>query len=231
MQRWEIKHRWTGAVLYAGDGETLRDAVVAAVDSHADLRGADLLGADLSGADLLGANLRDADLSGAHLGGANLGGANLRDADLSGANLSGANLGGANLGGANLSGANLSGANLGGANLRCADLRDANLGGAHLGGADLRGADLGYNKLIGASPILMIGPIGSRSDYLTAYITDNGVMVRTGCFFGSLDKFRAAVAETHGDSNHGREYAAAISLIETHAAIWTPAVETAKEGE
>ena len=166
MQRWEIKHRWTGAVLYAGDGETLRDAVVAAVDSHADLRGADLLGADLSGADLLGANLRDADLSGAYL-------------------------------------------------------RDA----------DLRGADLGYNKLIGASPILMIGPIGSRSDYLTAYITDNGVMVRTGCFFGSLDKFRAAVAETHGDSNHGREYAAAISLIETHAAIWTPAVKTAKEGK
>ena len=166
MQRWEIKHRWTGAVLYAGDGETLRDAVVAAVDSHADLRGADLLGADLSGADLLGANLRDADLS------------------------------------------------------------DADLSGAHLGGADL-----GYNKLIGASPILMIGPIGSRSDYLTAYITDNGVMVRTGCFFGSLDKFRAAVAETHGDSNHGREYAAAISLIETHAAIWTPAVETAKEGK
>ena len=216
MQRWEIKHRWTGAVLYAGDGETLRDAVVAAVDSHADLRGADLLGADLSGADLLGANLRDADLS---------------DADLSGAHLGGANLDGANLGGANLGGANLGGANLGGANLGGANLRDADLSGAYLRDADLRGADLGYNKLIGASPILMIGPIGSRSDYLTAYITDNGVMVRTGCFFGSLDKFRAAVAETHGDSNHGREYAAAISLIETHAAIWTPAVETAKEGK
>ena len=142
-----------------------------------------------------------------------------------------ANLHGANLRGANLYCANLRGANLRGADLGGADLGGANLRGADLGGADLRGADLGYNKLIGASPILMIGPIGSRSDYLTAYITDNGVMVRTGCFFGSLDKFRAAVAETHGDSNHGREYAAAISLIETHAAIWTPAVETAKEGK
>ena len=143
-QRFEIKHRWTGAVLYAGSGETLRDVVVAAVDSHADLSGADL-------------------------------------------------------------------------------------SGANLGGAYLRGAYLGYNKLIGASPILMIGPIGSRSDYLASYITDAGIMVRTGCFFGSLDKFRAAVVETHGDSNHGREYAAAISMIESHAAIWTPAAEAEKE--
>ena len=162
MQRWEIKHRWTGAVLYAGDGETLRDAVVAAVDSHADLRGADLLGADLSGADLLGANLRDADLSGANLSGANLRDANLRDADLSGADL------------------------------------------------------------IDARSILMLGPLGSRSDYLTAYTTDAGVYVRAGCFFGSLADFRAAVADTHGDSIHGREYAAAIVMIEAHVAIWTP---------
>ena len=150
-QRFEIKHRYTGAVLYAGGGETLRDVVVAAVRC-----GADLSGAYLSDAYLRGANLSDADLR----------------------------------------------------------------------GANLRGA-----KLVGDRPVLMIGPVGSRSDYLTAYVTDAGVRVRAGCFFGSLDAFRAAVAKTHGDSNHGREYAAAISLIETHAAIWTPAVETAKEGK
>ena len=81
-----------------------------------------LLKAIKSGANLIGANLSCANLSGA----------NLRSADLSYANLSNANLSNANLSGANLSNANLSGANL-----ICADLIGANLSGANLSGADL----------------------------------------------------------------------------------------------
>ena len=231
MQQWEIKHRYTGSVLYAGGGETLRDVVVAAVRCGADLRGA-----YLSDAYLRGANLSDADLRGANMRGAYLRCANLRCANLSGAYLSDADLRGANLRCANLSGADLRDADLRDADLSGADLRgaylsDAYLRGANLSDADLRGANLRGAKLVGDRPVLMIGPVGSRSDYLTAYVTDAGVRVRAGCFFGSLDAFRAAVVETHGDSNHGREYAAAISMIESHAAIWTPAVETAKEGE
>jgi hypothetical protein len=101
----EIKHRWTGEVLFSGDYETLRDAVIAADFSGANLGGANLGGANLRSSDLSGANLRSADLRSADLGGANLGGANLRSANLSGADLSGANLGGANLRSANLGGA------------------------------------------------------------------------------------------------------------------------------
>jgi len=111
MAKFDIKKR-TGDVIWAGEAETLRGAVIAA----------DLGGADLSGAYLSGANLRSADLSGA----------DLRSANLSGANLSGANL----------SGANLSGANLRSANLRSADLRSADLSGANLSGANLSGANL-----------------------------------------------------------------------------------------
>ncbi len=150
---YEIKHRYTGAVLYAGGGEALRDVVVAAVRRDADLRGADLRGAYLRDADLRGADLRGADLIGAYLSGA---------------------------------------------------------------------------KLVGERPVLQIGPIGSRADYLVAYLTDAGIMIRAGCFFGALDEFRAACVKTHGDGTHGREYAAAIQLIETHAKLWTPA-EVAKE--
>ena len=185
---YEIKRRYTGAVLYAGGGETLRDVVVAAVRRGAYLRDADLSGADLSGAYLRGAYLSDADLSGADLRGANLSGADLRGADLRDADLSGADLRGANLCGANLCGA----------------------------------------KLVGERPVLQIGPIGSRADYLVAYLTDAGIMIRAGCFFGALDEFRAACVETHGDGTHGREYAAAIQMIEAHASLWTPA-EVAKE--
>ena len=178
MARIEIRHRSTGAVLYAGDGESVLEVVAAAVQG----------GADLGEADLGGADLRWANLGGANLGGADLGGADLRWANLRGANLGGADLGEADLGGANLRGANLGGANL-----------------------------------VGSRPVMQIGPIGSRADYLIAIVTTDGVRVTAGCFSGTLDEFRAAVESTHGDSEHGRDYRAAIAMIKAHAEIWAHA--------
>jgi hypothetical protein len=106
----EIKHRYINSILFACDLGTIKEAVVEAISSGADLyganlRGADLRGADLSGTDLYGANLYGADLRGANLYGADLRGANLRGADLRGADLSGADLYGADLYGADLRGA------------------------------------------------------------------------------------------------------------------------------
>jgi hypothetical protein len=123
----EIKHRSTGAVLWSGEAESSRDAVIAAVKVDADLAGADLAGADLAGAYLARADLAGADLAGADLAGAYLARADLADA---------------NLAGANLADANLADANLARADLARADLADANLAGAYLAGADLAGADL-----------------------------------------------------------------------------------------
>lgn len=100
--------------------------------------------------------------------------------------------------------------------------------GADLSGADLRGANLdganlyGAGKLIGDRPIIQISPIGSRSDYLTAYITDNGIFLKTGCFFGTIENFKTALQNTHGNNTHAEEYTAALTLIETHVKIYTP---------
>lgn len=182
---YEIKHRITGAVLYACDGESLREVVEAAVEISVDLSYADLRGASLSYADLGGANLRCSDLSNADLSNVSLRGADLRGAKLVGA-----------------------------------DLRGADLRGADLYGADLRGANLSGAELVGNRPVLQIGPIGSRADYLAAYLTDAGVKIAAGCFFGSLEEFRAAVTKTHEGGLHGREYAAAIQMIEVHAELW-----------
>ncbi len=102
--QFQIKNRWTGAVLFtteveATDGMSRRTklglAVRLAVKANADLSGADLREANLSEADL-----READLSGADLREANLRGANLRGANLIGADLRGADLREANLSGA-----------------------------------------------------------------------------------------------------------------------------------
>jgi hypothetical protein len=120
----EIIHRYTKAVIYRSDAETLT-------------------GADLTGADLTGAVLTDADLRGAVLTGADLTGADLTGAVLRGAVLTGAVLTGADLTDADLTGAVLRGADLTGAVLRGAVLTDADLTDADLTGADLSNASCG----------------------------------------------------------------------------------------
>ena len=100
----------------------------------------------------------------------------------------------------------------------------ANLEGAYLRGADLRGADLEgvvvfendntLAKLTGPSPIRLFGPIGSRGDHLTMYRTDKGIYSRTGCFTGSVEDLKNAVADTHRDNpKHHDDYMKAIAFM------------------
>ena len=93
----ELLNRFTNAVIFSAEVETVKELVLAAIRGGADLREADLGEADL----------RCADLGEANLIGANLIGADLREADLRSADLRGADLGGADLGKANLRGADL----------------------------------------------------------------------------------------------------------------------------
>ena len=158
---------------------------------------------------------------------ADLRGANLSDADLRGANLRGANLSDADLRGAYLRGADLSDADLSDANLSGADLSDANLRGANLRGANLSGADLSDDlKLVGDRPYFQLGPIGSELRTFEAFITDHGLRLRAGCFFGTRDEFVAKLNKTHGNNIHAREYTAALSLIDAHCELWTPETES-----
>jgi len=226
----EIKCRFTGSVLFEhSDKEnSIKLTVAAAVEKKVSLRGAYLSGADLSGADLRGADLSGAYLSGADLSGAYLSGAYLRGAYLSGADLSGAYLSGAYLSGADLSGADLRGADLSGAYLSGADLSGAYLSGADLSGADLsgaylRGAKLKDGSLVddGPRPFFYFGPIGSDAAELLAFRTDKGIRLQRGCFFGTVDEFKAALNKKHSDNVHSQEYLASLAMIELHFKLWT----------
>ena len=190
-----------GSLLFEGDFSSLADAVKAAFQSGANLSGADLYGADLSGA-----NLSRADLSGA----------NLSRADLSRADLYGADLSRANLYGADLSRANLYGADLYGADLYGADLSRADLYGANLYGANLYGEKIAKCE----RPFISIGPIGSRCDNLLAFLTEKGVRIKAGCFFGTVKQFTDKLKETHNDNNHAKEYTAALAMITAHFELW-----------
>ena len=98
--KFEIQHRFSGAVLFSVEADSLKLCVEAAVKRGAYLSGAYLSGSNLSKATLLEAYLSEAYLSGSDLSGANLSKATLLEADLSGANLSKATLLGADLSGA-----------------------------------------------------------------------------------------------------------------------------------
>jgi hypothetical protein len=108
--KFEVKNRFSGAIIFSLECESFKICVQAAVKSRANLSGANLSRANLSGANLSRANLSRANLSRANLSGADLSGADLYGANLSGADLYGANLSRANLSRANLYGANLYGA-------------------------------------------------------------------------------------------------------------------------
>ncbi len=121
--------------------------------------------------------------------------------------------------------ADLRGADLYGANLRGADLYGADLRGADLRGADLYGANLGdAGKLTGDRPYFAVGPIGSRQDVLAAFLTEKGVYLRAGCFFGTVEEFRDKLQGEHGDNVHAIEYRAALMLVEAHFNAWPATV-------
>ena len=113
----------------------------------------------------------------------------------------GANLTGAYLRGADLTGANLTRADLRGADLTGADLTGANLGGAYLTDADLAAPDGTKLTLVGERPCLSIGPLGARAATLLVFLTDGGVYVRAGCWWGPLAAFEARVATEYPEGN------------------------------
>ena len=77
----QIKHRLTGSILfeYESTDNTIKQTVIEAIKSGADLSVADLSGANLYGANLSRADLSRADLSGADLSRADLSGALIND--------------------------------------------------------------------------------------------------------------------------------------------------------
>lgn len=93
---------------------------------------------------------------------------------------------------------------------------------ANLRGANLHDANGEKLTLIGDRPYFQVGPIGSETRQFIAYITDDGLYLRAGCFFGTRDEFVAKLERAHGDNVHGKEYTAALALIDAHVKLWTP---------
>ena len=67
---------------------------------------------------------------------------------------------------------------------------------------------------------LTIKGLGSRYRDTTIFKTRNGdVVVRCGCFYGTLTEFVNEVGITHGDSKYAKEYLALVELAKIHFGI------------
>ncbi|MCS2172766.1 hypothetical protein MUU46_20990 [Scandinavium sp. TWS1a] len=77
----------------------------------------------------------------------------------------------------------------------------------------------GNARVYGDAHWITVGPIGSENGFLTAFRQkDNSIIVRRGCFSGTIDEFERAVTEHHGDNDHGNIYLALIPVIKLRLA-------------
>jgi len=140
LPKFEIKHRKSGAVIFEGKANSLKELVQSAVISGTDTSLSQLVvtrlglkkktkvrlyGADLHGADLSEIDLTGADLSGADLSECNLAGSCLKKAILARCSLSKADLSRTTLSETDFSEADISGANLRKAQVDSANFSEA----------------------------------------------------------------------------------------------------------
>lgn len=83
------------------------------------------------------------------------------------------------------------------------------------------GAEIGNDARIcsNADYILFKG-FGSRNRNTTMFKNKNGdIMVKCGCFDGTLKDFSEKIKETHGDSKYAKEYLACVEAAKIHFEI------------
>ena len=78
----------------------------------------------------------------------------------------------------------------------------------------------GDAELCGNADYITIKGLGSRYRDTTIFKTRNeDVVVRCGCFYGTLTEFVNEVGITHGDSKYAKEYLALVELAKIHFGI------------
>lgn len=110
------------------------------------------------------------------------------------------------------------------------NVKDGDLGGwvekeanlDHVGDAWVYGDArvLGNASVSNQKEWLIVGPIGSRSDFTTFYAcVDGKIGVTCGCFHGDIEEFEAAVKKRHGDNKHAKMYLLAIEMAKQHIVL------------
>lgn len=126
---------------------------------------------------------------------ANFSNVNLSNADFRNENLRNADFSYANFSYADFSNADFSYANLRNANLSNADFRNAILSYANFRNTNFSNASLSYANFSNAKNIIPFQKLGGRTCYAVLHPTC--LMIKAGCFWGTLNEFEIKCKETH----------------------------------
>ncbi|MBS4900235.1 MAG: hypothetical protein KHZ87_05675 [Clostridiales bacterium] len=72
----------------------------------------------------------------------------------------------------------------------------------------------GQSKITTTSDYLVIGPIGSRDDFITFTNSDDGILATVGCFHGTINEFKKKVNQLHWKNANAKAYLLACELAE-----------------
>ena len=87
------------------------------------------------------------------------------------------------------------------------------------GNAEVYGSAEVYEGKLNDSSLIVIQNIGSECGILTAYKSQDEVIVTKGSFTGNLQKFADKVEEVHGENQYGKEYQLVIELIKMRLGV------------
>ena len=68
--------------------------------------------------------------------------------------------------------------------------------------------------------MINFGGFGSEERTSYFFLTDQGIIVRCGCFVGKIDKFRQKVKETHGNNHYAESYLKIADFAEWELGEW-----------
>lgn len=75
----------------------------------------------------------------------------------------------------------------------------------------------GNAKIASNKDFLYIQNLGSRFDNMIFFKTKNNqIIVKCGCFSGTIEEFIKKVEEKHGDNKYSKEYKLAVKLAKIH---------------
>lgn len=211
--RIELRNRFTGDPVFTcddGEHEDVASVLTHLRDTGVPTHGLDLRNSNFERCDFKGCQFRRCDFTGSTFTGCRLNGSTFYESDLADAVFKNCELAGVSFKKAHLLNCNFR-----------SDITDARFGGAVTEGMIFRG-----HKLVGVRGIVQIYPIGSRNDKLTALNTESGIVLQTGCFTGTLERFHNKLEHSHGlkspffnrkeEFRFYMEYKNAIAMIQQH---------------
>jgi hypothetical protein len=186
------------------EGGTIRDGTI---------EGGIIEGGIIEGGTIRGGAIRGGIIEGGIIEGGTIWDGTIEGGIIEGGTIRGGTIEGGTIEGGIIEGGIIQGGTIWGGTIRGGTIRGGTIRGGTIEGGIIEGGIIEGGTIWGGD-FLTVSPIGSENGQFTAEITAEGqIICNRGCFSGTLEKFEAAVAKTHGTSPTAVEYGLVVQLV------------------